>query len=39
MIPGEPEQRQEREANGQLWLSDEDVAELDLVQRSISLLY
>jgi ureidoglycolate dehydrogenase (NAD+) len=37
MIPGEPEQRQEREAHGQLWLSDEDVAELDLLAKTYAL--
>jgi ureidoglycolate dehydrogenase (NAD+) len=31
MIPGEPEQRQEREANGQMWLSDEEVADLGVL--------
>lgn len=31
MIPGEPEQRQEREAGGQLSLSDEEVADLGVL--------
>jgi LDH2 family malate/lactate/ureidoglycolate dehydrogenase len=37
MIPGEPEQRQEREADGQLWLSDEAVAELDVLANTYAL--
>lgn len=37
MIPGEPEQRQEREAGGQLSLSDEDVAELDALANAYAL--
>lgn len=34
MIPGEHEQRYEREANGQLWLSEEEVAELESLARA-----
>lgn len=37
MIPGEPEQRHEQEAKGQLRLSDEDVAELDGLARAYEL--
>jgi LDH2 family malate/lactate/ureidoglycolate dehydrogenase len=37
MIPGEPEQRHEREGSGQLWLSDEDVAELDVLAKAYAL--
>ena len=37
MIPGEPEQRHEREANGQLLLSDEELAELDALAEAYAL--
>jgi LDH2 family malate/lactate/ureidoglycolate dehydrogenase len=37
MIPGEPEQRFEREANGELSLDDEDIAELDALAKMYAL--
>jgi ureidoglycolate dehydrogenase (NAD+) len=37
MIPGEPEQRQERAANGQVWLSDEEVADLGVLAKAYRL--
>ncbi|MBO0838144.1 MAG: Ldh family oxidoreductase [Actinobacteria bacterium] len=37
MIPGEPEQRQEREANGRIWLSDEEVADLGVLAEAHGL--
>ena len=37
MIPGEPEQRQEREANGRLELSDEEVGDLRVLAETYRL--